>query len=73
MPDEILNGTDPFNPDSDNDNLLDGNETSFGTDPLDADTDDDGLNDGQEHQLGTDPLIRIPTTTVSMMASIIFL
>ena len=46
--DEIEIGTDPRDPDSDEDGLLDGTEV-FGdnpTDPLDPDTDDDGLCDG---------------------------
>lgn len=55
-------GTDPQNPDSDADSLLDGVEsddgiyvdaTATGTDPLDADTDGDFLNDGVEDNGGT--------------------
>jgi len=42
-------GTDPFNKDSDGDQLLDGEEVNlYGSDPLDPDTDDDGLTDYQE-------------------------
>ncbi len=42
-------GTDPYNPDSDGDGLLDGEEVyTYFTDPLKADTDDDGLNDYEE-------------------------
>ena len=45
-------GTDPNDPDSDDDGLLDGVEVSFTPvgclDPLDADSDDDGLSDGAE-------------------------
>lgn len=51
-------GTDPLNPDTDGDGLLDGDETntgfwisetSTGTDPLNPDSDDDGLLDGVEN------------------------
>jgi hypothetical protein len=50
---ECLLGTDPFNPDTDGDGLLDGEEavgcTLVGnTDPRRADTDGDGLSDGDE-------------------------
>jgi hypothetical protein len=57
-------GTDPQDPDSDDDGLLDGveDDTGFyvdsqhtGTDPLDFDSDDDGASDGAEVQAGTDP------------------
>jgi MYXO-CTERM domain-containing protein len=42
-------GTDPNDPDTDDDELLDGLEVDVaGTDPLDDDTDDDGLLDGTE-------------------------
>lgn len=50
-------GTKPFNPDTDNDGLTDGDEVNiYGTDPLKYDTDDDGISDGDEIVLGTDPL-----------------
>ena len=58
---EATIGTDPANPDTDGDGILDGEETVPGTDgyvtdPLDADTDDDGLSDGEETAVyGTDP------------------
>jgi hypothetical protein len=51
-------GTDPLNPDTDEDGLLDGDEsntgywfseTNTGTDPLNPDTDGDGLLDGVEN------------------------
>ncbi|MDP7494839.1 MAG: hypothetical protein QGI77_00320, partial [Roseibacillus sp.] len=57
-------GTDPTNPDSDNDTLLDGVETNTGTfvdandtgsDPLDFDSDDDSIGDGTEVASGFDP------------------
>jgi hypothetical protein len=54
---EGVAGTDPLDPDTDADGLLDGEEVyTFGTDPLDADSDDDGLDDGAEVAGGTDPL-----------------
>ncbi len=55
---EIALGTDPNNPDSDADGLLDGEEVNtHGTDPLNPDTDADGLLDGEEvNTHGTDPL-----------------
>ncbi|MCB1054976.1 MAG: Ig-like domain-containing protein, partial [Acidobacteria bacterium] len=55
--DEFLAGLDPFDPDSDADGLLDGEEVnSTGTDPLRFDTDGDGVSDGLEVQVGSDPL-----------------
>src|SRR5690606_41915888 len=53
-------GTDPDDPDTDDDGLLDGIEVdgSNPTDPLDADSDDDGLLDGEEdanHNGALDP------------------
>ena len=54
---EYNRNTDPWNPDSDADNLLDGDEVNiYHTDPLDKDSDDDGLDDDDEIQLKTDPL-----------------
>ena len=47
-------GTDPSNPDSDADGLLDGDEVSAGVDPLDPDSDGDGLTDGDEGLVDTD-------------------
>jgi len=49
-------GTDPLDPDTDDDGINDGDEVNIhGTDPNNADTDDDGLNDGDELTLGTNP------------------
>lgn len=49
-------GTDPRNPDTDNDGLKDGEEIkSFVTDPLKSDTDGDGVDDGRELELGLNP------------------
>ncbi len=54
---ENVVGTDPDNPDSDNDSLLDGEEVlTWATNPLNQDTDSDDLSDGSEvHQYGTSP------------------
>ena len=58
---ELTMGTDPLNPDTDGDGLLDGVETNTGiwvgphdtgTDPLNPDTDGDGLPDGVETNTG---------------------
>jgi len=47
--DEELFGTDPLNPDTDNDGLTDGDEVSnHKTDPLKNDSDDDSLSDNDE-------------------------
>ncbi len=48
--------TDPNNPDTDGDGLLDGGEIELGLDPLRQDTDEDGIPDGGEIELGLDPL-----------------
>ncbi|MFH0919130.1 MAG: PKD domain-containing protein [Fibrobacterota bacterium] len=53
---ETAYGTDPGNPDSDNDGLWDGQEVCLlTTDPKKADTDDDGDNDGVEFYAFTNP------------------
>lgn len=51
-------GTDPFNPDTDGDELGDGREVrELGTNPLNPDSDGDGLSDGEEViRRSTDPL-----------------
>ncbi len=49
-------GTDPNNPDTDADGLLDGREVAIGTNPLKKDTDDDGIADAIELAQGTNPL-----------------
>ena len=50
-------GTDPLDPDSDDDCLSDGEEVNiYGTDPLDPDTDDGGALDGPEVFQDLDPL-----------------
>lgn len=52
-------GLDPTNPDTDGDNVADGDEiTIYGTDPLNPDTDGDGRTDGEElFATHTDPLV----------------
>jgi hypothetical protein len=40
--------TNPYNPDTDGDELNDGDEVSLKTEPLNPDTDGDGANDGEE-------------------------
>lgn len=57
--DEIAIGLDPFDPDTDGDRLLDGQEASdFGTDPFVLDSDGDGLIDGAEYDTyGTKPAV----------------
>ena len=60
---EFTRGTNPTNPDSDNDTLIDGVEsgtgefvdvaTDTGTDPLNDDSDDDGIKDAVETNDGT--------------------
>lgn len=53
---EIRNGTDPFNPDTDADELPDGEEMfKYHTDSLNPDTDGDGYADGEEVKNGYDP------------------
>lgn len=50
-------GLDPFDEDTDDDGLFDGEEVSaIGTDPLLFDTDGDGISDGLEISTGSDPL-----------------
>ncbi len=57
--DEIIFGTNPNLPDTDEDGLTDYEEIyTYNTDPLVVDTDDDKLNDGDEIVLGFSPLVR---------------
>ena len=61
--DEIAHGTDPNDPDTDDDGISDGDEISNGTNPNDPatapdedkDTDEDGVSDTDEIAHGTDP------------------
>jgi hypothetical protein len=53
---ELVEGTDPEDPDSDDDGLLDGEEVNeHATDPNNPDSDGDGFSDGQEVFAGSDP------------------
>jgi hypothetical protein len=53
---EFNAGTDADDPDSDDDELTDGEEVlTYETDPLDPDSDDDGWEDGMEVSVGTNP------------------
>lgn len=53
----MSHATDPLDPDTDNDGLLDGEEVNMGTDPLYEDSDYDGLSDGEEVDvIESDPL-----------------
>lgn len=54
--DETNTGTDPTDPDTDNDGLNDGDEVNIhNTDPNDPDTDGDGMEDGHEVVFGYNP------------------
>ncbi|UJG44059.1 MAG: right-handed parallel beta-helix repeat-containing protein [Candidatus Heimdallarchaeum endolithica] len=54
---EYQNNTDPHDPDTDDDDLRDGDEVNiYLTDPLDSDTDDDGMPDGWEVENCLNPL-----------------
>ncbi len=54
--DELALGTDPANPDSDDDGVSDGDEVNVhGSDPLNPDSDGDGMPDGFEVDAGLDP------------------
>lgn len=57
--DEQAAGLDPYDPDTDGDRILDGQEwAEFGTDPFVEDTDGDGLIDGAEFDTyGTNPAV----------------
>lgn len=58
--DEATYGTDMYDPDTDKDDLSDGDEVlKYGTDPLNPDTDWDQLKDGEEvYRYRTDPTLR---------------
>lgn len=56
---EMIRGTKPIDPDSDDDSLEDGEEVNtYRTDPLKADNDGDGAEDAAEIRFGFDPLVR---------------
>ncbi|OGV74145.1 MAG: hypothetical protein A3K18_16450 [Lentisphaerae bacterium RIFOXYA12_64_32] len=58
-------GTDPTDPDTDNDGLNDGLELTQGTNPLDDDSDSDGMPDGWEVTNVFDPLLATDATADS--------
>ena len=52
---EYLRGTDPLNPDSNGNGILEGHDDTIGANGLDPDSDDDGVPNWVEQQNGTDP------------------
>ncbi|MDX1996231.1 MAG: Ig-like domain-containing protein [Thermoanaerobaculia bacterium] len=69
--DELNLGTDPFDPDTDGDTLLDGDEVNVrGTDPLLADTDGDLFRDGLEVATASDPLDRASFNLAAALAEL---
>jgi hypothetical protein len=52
---EYLLGTDPLNPDTNGNGILDGHDAAIGGDALDPDSDDDGVPNWIEAKNGTDP------------------
>ncbi len=68
-------GTNPFDPDSDDDGLMDGIEVSkYGSSPLNKDSDSDGFDDGFEVSTGFDPISNssVPLTTSIMLTAVEF-
>ncbi len=53
----LVTGTNPNDPDSDDDGLGDGVEVANNMNPLDADMDNDGASDGDEITRGTNPFL----------------
>lgn len=53
----LVTGTDPNDPDTDDDGLGDGVEVANNMNPLDADMDNDGARDGDEIARGTNPFL----------------
>ena len=74
--DELRYGTDPHNPDTDGDGLMDGEEVyRYGTSPLLPDSDGDGMDDGAEVRAGTDPLSKddvFAITSVDTLTGLLF-
>ena len=52
---EYMAGTDPLNPDTNGNGILDGHDDATGADALDPDSDDDGVPNWIEVKNGTDP------------------
>jgi hypothetical protein len=66
---EITAGSDPYDTDSDDDGLTDGDEVgTHSTDPTNADSDGDGWLDGAEIALGSDPGVPASPPTVPIGA-----
>ena len=68
-------GTNPFDPDSDDDGLMDGIEVSkYGSSPLNKDSDADGFDDGFEVSTGFDPTsgTSVPLTTSVILTAVEF-
>ncbi|MBL7045487.1 MAG: hypothetical protein ISR99_00410 [Parcubacteria group bacterium] len=72
--DTLINQADINNPaklaqkDSDNDSLMDWEESLIGTNPNNKDSDGDGTNDGVEVELGRNPLLAGPNDEVSLLS-----
>ena len=63
---ELILGTDPYRPDTDDDGLSDGAEVLiYKTDPLDRDSDHDGFTDREEIEAGSDPLEPLSTPVIA--------
>ena len=57
--------TDPFDPDTDDDGLTDGEEVALGTDPLADDSDGDGIIDGSDPDVIADAVAALPVGVFS--------
>jgi hypothetical protein len=69
---ELANGTQPLNPDTDDDELTDGAEVNtYGTDPLLADTDGDGNPDGAEVLSGRNPVVNEGAVVMTVLNSLL--
>ena len=63
-------GTDPLNPDTDDDGLTDYDEvTTYKTNPLNPDTDDDKVDNGTEVAIGSNPLVAETKFTTKLGSS----
>lgn len=63
-------GTNPQNPDTDGDGLLDGDEVKgYASDPRKADTDGDGVRDGKAVRIGKDPTGKTNRTSTKFVTT----